>query len=128
MRREAYGERSGPAHGAAVTIFDCSLQRIIVDARLRSRVVLRRGCASSRISDGTPSAPPRVALSSVNPLANKRDCPLIDRSSIPCLDSYEIGFAGLVSRGCAPAMGPEEICRRGPRVGRGVEISAGAVV
>src|SRR2546425_462895 len=77
------------------------------------RVVLRRGCA-------TPSPPPRGALSSVNLLANKRDGPLIDRSSIPGLDSSEIGFAGLVSRARAPAVCPEEICRRGQSAGRGI--------
>src|SRR5262249_46182397 len=55
------------------------------------------------------------ALSSVNLSANKRNGALIDRSSIPCLDSSEIGFAGLVSRARAPAMRPEEICRRGAR-------------
>ena len=75
-----------------------------------------------------PFSASQRCLSSVNLLANKRDGPLIDRSSIPCLDSSEIGFAGLVSRARLPAMGPEEICRRGQRVGRGVEISAGAVV
>jgi hypothetical protein len=48
------------------------------------------------------SAPPRYGLSSVNPLANKRDGALIDRSSIPFLDSSKIGFAGLVSCGHAP--------------------------
>src|SRR5712691_7265692 len=81
-----------------------------------------RGCAC------TSSVPRRRALSSVNLLANMRDGLLIDRSSIPCLDSSEIRFAGLVSRARAPAMTLEEICRRGQCVGRGVEISAGTVV
>src|SRR6266540_7354244 len=79
-------------------------------------------------SDAAPSAPRRRALWSVNLLANKRDGPLINRSSIPCLDSCEIGFPRLVSRAPSPAMAPEEIRRRGQRVGSGVEISAGAVV
>jgi hypothetical protein len=41
----------------------------------------------------------------VNLPANNRDGLLIDRSRIPCLDSSEIGFAGLVSRARLPAMG-----------------------
>ena len=48
----------------------------------------------------------------VNLLANNRDSPLIDRSSISCLDRCKIGFAGLVSCAGTPAMGLEEICRQ----------------
>ena len=69
-----------------------------------------------------------LILVPVNLLANNRDSPLIDRSSIPCLDNSEIGFAGLVPRTRAPAMGSEEICRRGQRAGRGVETAAGAIL
>ena len=76
--------------------------------------------------DATPSAPRRIAPSCVNLLPNNRDGTLIDRSSIPCLDGCEIGFAGLVSRACAPAAGLEEIRRRGQRIGRNIEISANA--
>ncbi len=65
-------------------------------------------------------------LSSIDLLANKGDGPLIDRGSIPCLDSCKIGFAGLVSCARAPAMALEEICRRVQRAGRGIETS-GAV-
>jgi hypothetical protein len=72
------------------------------------------------------SAPRRDALSSVNLSANKRDGPLMDRGSIRCLDTSKDGFAGLVSCARAPAMALEEICRRGQRAGRRVEISAGA--
>jgi hypothetical protein len=75
----------------------------------------------------SPSASNRGAFSCVNLLANNRDGPLIDRSSIPCLDGCEIGFARLVSRACAPAMGLKKICRRGQRIGRNIEISANAV-
>jgi hypothetical protein len=60
----------------------------------------------------------------------KRDGPLIDRSSIPCLDSSKIGFAGLVSYARAPAMALEEVCRRGQRVGgraREARLSVGGV-
>src|SRR5215469_13732731 len=64
---------------------------------------------------------------SVNLTANKRDGPLINWSSIPCLDSSEIGFPRLVSRTRAPAMGLEEICRRVQRIGRNVEISSAVV-
>ena len=59
-------------------------------------------------------------------MANKRDGALIDRSSIPLLNSSKIGFAGLVSCASAPAMGLQEIRCRVQRVGRDVEI-AGAV-
>src|SRR6266849_1512478 len=81
----------------------------------------------SAIFAAIPSAPRRHALSAIDLLANNRDGPLIDRSSIPCVDSCKIGFAGLVSCARAPAMALEEICRRGQRAGRGVETSAGAV-
>src|SRR5215213_9164787 len=73
-------------------------------------------------------APRGPTLSSINLLADQRDGPLIDRSSIPCLDCSEVGFAGLMACARVPAMGPEEIRRRGQRVGRVVEISARAVV
>ncbi len=53
-----------------------------------------------------PSGSRRGAISSVNLLANERNGALIDRSSIPCLDSSEIGLAGLVSCARAPAMAP----------------------
>src|SRR5262249_42047133 len=85
-------------------------------------------CVTNRICDATPSGPRRRSLSSVNLSTNKRNSALIDRSSVPCLNRSELGFAGLVSRARAPAVGPEEICRRGQRVGRSVETSAGAVV
>ena len=75
-----------------------------------------------------PLAPRGSAFPTVNLLANNRDGPLIDRSSIPCLDRCEIGFAGLISRASAPAMALEEIRRRVQRIGRDVEISASAIV
>ena len=68
------------------------------------------------------------ALSSVNLSGNMRDSPLINRRSIPSLDSAEIGFARLVSPTSAPAMSPEEISRGSQGVGGVIEIAAGAVV
>jgi hypothetical protein len=80
-----------------------------------SRVALRRGC--STIAGFLMQPLQRLPEVPSPPLlANERDDPLIDRSSIPCLDSSEIGFAGLVPRARLPAIGPEEICRRGQRV------------
>jgi hypothetical protein len=69
----------------------------------------------------------RLVPSAVNPLADERNGPLIDRGGIPSLDRREIGFPRLVARACAPAMGLEEICRRGQGGGSVVEAS-GAVV
>src|SRR5215203_7210929 len=69
-------------------------------------------------------APRGPTLSSINLLADQCDGPLIDWSSIPGLDRAEVGFARLIACARAPAMGPEEIRRRGQRVARFVEISA----
>src|SRR5215207_9555953 len=69
-----------------------------------------------------------AGLSSVNLSGNMRDSPLVNRRSIPSLDSAEIGFARLVSPTSAPAMSPEEISRGSQGVGGVIEIAAGAVV
>ena len=66
--------------------------------------------------------------SSIDLATNQRDGLLIDGSGVPGLDRPEIGLAGLIAGARAPAMGSEEIGRRGERVGGDVEIAAGAVV
>src|SRR5262249_43931850 len=51
----------------------------------------------------------------------------INRSSVPCLDRREIGFPWLVSCAGAPTMSLKEICCRGQRIGRDVEISRAVI-
>jgi hypothetical protein len=80
------------------------------------RLVLRCTQAKMRNQPDTaaiPSARAGRAPSAVNLLADKRNRPLIGGRSVPGLDHAKIGFARLVSRARAPAMGAQEICRRG---------------
>jgi hypothetical protein len=100
--------------------------RIVVDVLHAAHVITATyECLSPHRC--TPSAQ-RRALSTVYLSANNRNGLLIDRSSIPCLEGGEIGFARLISGPCAPAMSLEEIRRRGQRVPCDVETPADAVV
>src|SRR5260221_3986429 len=62
---------------------------------------------------GTSPGPPTEALPPAIDLpAHDRDGLLIDLCGVPGFDGGEIGFAGLIARAGAPAVGPQRIRRR----------------
>src|SRR5215208_6328286 len=91
-------------------------------------MVVPHSMRASRQPGATHLAARGLSAASVDLLAEKRDGPLVDRSGVPFLDRRKIGFSGLVARPRAPAMGLEEVRRRGQRAGRGIEASAAGVV
>src|SRR3712207_5163746 len=74
------------------------------------------------------SSPGGRAVSPIDLLSKERDGPLIDRSGIPASDRGKIGFAGLIARARTSAVTPEEVRRRGKRVGGVAEASSGTIV
>src|SRR5215210_256260 len=89
--------------------------------------VLSRKICPRKAMERRRSAHGGRPFSSIDLSPEKRDGALVNRSSVPRLNSSEIGFTRLITGAGPPAVATQEVGRGGERVASVVESSARAV-